>query len=185
MARLARTTGLSGSAIGRRARAEGFRIGNDLIRGLVNAQRGRSLTPGQQRAAEGFSVRLITNYPSPQQYGEALGEQFQQVLRRGLERTRLRISYRVTGTVGFRWDRSGSLDGEQATISTDQTVHIRGTKLDAFNANTDGLLEASIPSLLDSGARELSVNSNYGEAILIGEPRLEILNIQSNAIQVS
>ena len=61
--RLARTTELSATEIGRQARAIGFRIGNDLLRAIVRTGRGQTPTPRQRNAFLSFSARLAADDP--------------------------------------------------------------------------------------------------------------------------
>lgn len=172
--RLARTTDLSATEIGRQARAIGFRIGNDLLRAIVRTGRGQAPTPRQREAFLSFSARLSVDDPEGfrRNFARTVGEATDATIRR----TRLAITVQASADVTFRWDRSGATEGSQDVVLT-ETVNIRGDQVQAFNANLQNLASSFIPRILQRGATLLNVNQNYGEVILADGPQIEVVRV--------
>ena len=172
--RLARTTDLSATEIGRQARAIGFRIGNDLLRAIVRTGRGLTPTPRQREAFLSFAHRLTVDDPEGfrRNFARTAGEAVEATLRR----TRLAITVQASADVTFRWDRSGSTEGSQDVVLT-ETVNIRGDQVQAFNANLQNLASTFIPRILQRGATLLNADQNYGEVILASGPQIEVVRV--------
>ena len=173
--RLARETDLSATEIGRQARAIGYRIGNDLLRAIVNAGRGRTVTPRQRSTFLAFGVKLSAR--DPEGFRRSLGQVLTKAVGETVQRTRLAVTVQATADVGFRWDRSRSVDDRSQRVSVTQTLNIRADQVEAFNANIQRLGASFVPQLIQRGGALLSVNQNYGDVILLDQPRLEVVRV--------
>ena len=173
--RLARETDLSATEIGRQVRAIGYRIGNDLLRAIVNAGRGRTLSPRQRNTFLNFGIKLTAR--DPEGFRRSLGQVLTKAVGETLQRTRLAVTVQATADVGFRWDRSGTVDDRSRSVSVTQTLNIRADQVEAFNANIQRLGASFVPQLIQRGGALLSVNQNYGDVILLDQPQLEVVRV--------
>lgn len=171
---LARSTNLSTTAIGREARRQGLRIGNDLLRASVNFARGRTVTPRQRGAF--LNVRLIQSGPSRAEYARAIGD----FAVATVGRQRVTVTVEVTADVVFRWERSGSAAGETRSVKETQTFNITGAQLPTFNSRLSDLARTFVPRILQRGENLLQAPVDYGEVIISQGPDIDIVRVATS-----
>ena len=172
LSRLARETSLSQRAIIRQAREAGFRFGNDLARGLINAARGRELSQPQGQSLFRLSLRLNVS-GDPNAIGNLVGDATAQALQEYLRNAMLRISYRVSAEVGFIW-QSGSTDDQETRVAVDRQVTIGGDQIGSFNENIDAFANTHNDTLIQLASDVLGFDSQYGEFIFTSAPEIGV-----------
>lgn len=173
---LAARSGLSQRAILREARARGFRIGNDIGRALVRSARGQAPTQRQQRGLVSVSLR-----PGLRQTFRNLGTELGQSLANQLEsianRAMVRITYTVTGTVGFIWN-SGSAEDRTTQETITNEVTIRFSQAGRFLQRLPQLGQEQAQRLVSMGLNVLGLDANYGDGFIEGNIETQIVSQQ-------
>ena len=184
---LSRRPGITQREFIRQARAGGIRLSNDIFRGLFNTLTGRPLTDRQARVLggrvarirqlqRGGPVRITTPtdreiQAGAREFGDFLARQLQSQTRNIM----VRFNYRVSAQVGFIWE-SGSLDNNEAFVSTTREVTVSLDQVDTFTDSLDGFASTHEQALIDQGTSQLGLDSSYGEYIFTQAPNIEVIS---------
>lgn len=173
VASLARNPNLSQRAILARARASGFRIANQVGRGIISLVRENEATASQRGA--------LLRFRDTSAVIERLRQRATQIINRRLQRAvvdrQVRITYEVTALVGFLWGGSRE-DGRATQTRVEREVTIRYDQQESFRANLPVLARTHARTLGDRGARRLGVNPQYGDVVLLEEPVARVTNVR-------
>lgn len=155
--RLARTTKRSINSILREARRLGYRIGNDLGRGLINAARNRTVTSAQTQRIANYVQRNIDRINDPR---------LRQLTLSRLSSQRVSITVNLTGRGRFLWEKSQVYSETEANAELNQTFIIRADQIENFFLRFDDVFESMLPQLTEKAAVSLDGNANYGEIVM-------------------
>lgn len=182
VARLALDPSQSQASILRQARSEGFRIGNDIARSLINSIRNRPTTRQARTLSNRFLSLTISTDPSTSETLRSLarniGRESARLIEEQIKRTMIRITYTATGEVGFLWE-SNIADNQTTTQSVTNTVTVRADQIGRFNNQLPELGRALTQRIVDMGVTSLGLDSQYGDGILIGEIETTINSAQA------
>lgn len=182
VARLALDPSQSQASILRQARSEGFRIGNDIARSLINSIRNRPTTRQTRTLSNRFLSLTVSTDPATSEtlrtLARNIGRESARLIEEQIKRTMVRITYTATGEVGFLWE-SNIADNQTITQTITNTVTVRADQIGRFNNQLPELGRALTQRIVDMGVSSLGLDTQYGDGILIGQIETNIVSAQA------